>query len=273
MEQFWQKLTAFAFHRSQQFDKVEHAPRDVSDVTLPEPLQTFVAVVTGSAGNEPALYLTALTHRSVTHDASVPGTESNQRLEFLGDAVLDMVISEYLYRSFPNSAEGDLSSNRAKIVNRKSLAGFAQTMGLGNYLIIGESADCNKIRTSESALADAFESLTGAIYLDKGLDAVRAFVMKQVIEHVDFKTIVASEHNYKSRLIEYTQSHHIPSPVYTVIAQDGAEHEKIFTIEVSCAGCSCGRGSAPRKKDAEQLAAKEAVELLLHAEQNALPEP
>lgn len=184
-----------------------------------------------------------------------------------------MVISEYLYRSFPNSAEGDLSSNRAKIVNRKSLAGFAQTMGLGNYLIIGESADCNKIRTSESALADAFESLTGAIYLDKGLDAVRAFVMKQVIEHVDFKTIVASEHNYKSRLIEYTQSHHIPPPVYTVIAQDGAEHEKVFTIEVSCAGCSCGRGSAPRKKDAEQLAAKEAVEMLLHAEQSALPEP
>ncbi|MCF8383353.1 MAG: ribonuclease III [Chlorobium sp.] len=272
MEQFWQKLTSLAFHRTLSGDNGEQASVERPEALLPENLHAFLQQVTGGPGNNPEIYLTAFTHRSVTHDPLTSSTQSNQRLEFLGDAVLDLVISEYLYRAFPESAEGDLSSNRSKIVNRKSLAGFALGMGLGKYLIIGESADKNKIRCSESALADAFESLTGAIYLDKGLDAARSFVMKQVIGHVDFKSIVASEHNYKSRLIEYTQSHHIPPPAYTVIAQEGAEHEKIFTIEVACDGIVCGRGTAPRKKDAEQLAAREALVTLLQAGQHPSPE-
>ncbi len=273
MEQFWQKLTSLAFHRSLSGGNGEQASVRRPEVLLPENLDAFLQQVTGGPGDNPEIYLTAFTHRSVTHDPQTSATQSNQRLEFLGDAVLDLVISEYLYSAFPESAEGDLSSNRAKIVNRKSLAGFALGMGLGEHLIIGESAENCKIRCSESALADAFESLTGAIYLDKGLDAARSFVIRQVIGHVDFKNIVASEHNYKSRLIEYTQSHHIPPPLYTVIAQEGAEHEKIFTIEVACAGIVCGRGTAPRKKDAEQLAAREAIDTLQQAGEHPSQEP
>lgn len=274
MEPFWQKLTSFALIRNRPPKNGDLSSAETpGKISLPETIADFILRITGSPGINPGIYLTAFTHRSVTHDVSAASAESNQRLEFLGDAVLDLVISEYLYLTFPESAEGELSSNRAKIVNRKALAGFAQSMGLGEHLIIGESADQSKIRCSESALADAFESLTGAIYLDKGLDAARAFVIKQVIGHVDFQTLVTSEHNYKSRLIEYTQSHHVPPPLYTVVAEVGAEHEKIFTVEVVCAGYICGRGTAPRKKDAEQLAAREALDMLTRAEQETSQSP
>lgn len=272
MEQFWQKLTWFAFNRAQPSGNVEADSSRNRTNLLPEKLHSLLESIIDGPGDHPEIYLTAFTHRSVTHDPQTTATQSNQRLEFLGDAVLDLVISEYLYRLFPESSEGELSSNRAKIVNRKSLAGFAKSMGLAEQLVIGESADHAKIKTSESALADVFESLTGAIYLDKGLDAARTFIMKQVIGHVDFKMIVASEHNYKSRLIEYTQSHRLPPPVYSVIAAEGAEHEKIFTVEVSCAGRVYGKGTAQRKKDAEQYAAREAMEILAREEQEIHPE-
>ena len=210
------------------------------------------------------IYRTALTHRSVLHDhnSSDGKPDSNQRLEFLGDAVLDLLISEYLFKQFPASDEGHLSSNRSKIVNRKSLAGFALELQLGEHLIVGESADRQQIRTSESALADAFESLIGAIYLDQGLAGAERFIMTHVISKVDLKRIVEEEYNYKSRLIEFTQSRQLPPPLYTVIAEEGAEHEKSFTIEVSCREIVLGRGTAPRKKDAEQLAAREAMSKL-----------
>lgn len=265
MEPLWQKLTSLALSHS----RGKRPGTKKTGISLPASIEALIRNLTGDPGTDPGIYLTAFTHRSVTHDWQLPAAVSNQRLEFLGDTVLDLIISEYLYRAFPESDEGTLSSSRAKIVNRKALAAFAQSMGLGEHLIIGESADDDRIRSSESALADVFESLTGAIYLDKGLEAARSFVMKQVIEHDSFKTLVASEQNYKSRLIEYTQSHHIPPPFYTVVAETGAEHEKIFTVEVACADYICGKGSAPRKKDAEQLAAKEAIEILARAAEEA----
>jgi ribonuclease-3 len=261
VEQFWQKLTSFAFHRSE-----ESIPRKLEDnstlnaTALSLETIDYLNRLIGTPCNMP-LYQTALTHRSVVHDPATPYLiESNQRLEFLGDSVLGMLISEYLFRNFPASAEGELSSNRAKIVNSKSLAGFARSLQLGQHLILGESADHHKIRNSESALADAFESLIGAIYLDKGIQTAFDFVIKHIIEHVNFNTIVAAEHNYKSRLIEYTQSNHLPPPVYSVITETGAEHEKSFTVGVSCSDQLLGTGTAQRKKDAEQLAAKEAME-------------
>ncbi|ABL66483.1 ribonuclease III [Chlorobium phaeobacteroides] len=267
MEQFWQKLTLFAFKRSDTSGEscIKKIDQEDSVITITPETADFLETCAGSKGGNLFLYQTALTHRSVVHDYehATPAVQSNQRLEFLGDAVLGLLISDYLFRNFPDSREGELSSNRAKIVNRKSLAGFARSIGLGKHLIIGESADKNKIRSSESALADAFESLIGAIYLDKGLDAAFAFVMKQITEHADFRSIVAAEHNYKSQLIEYTQSHHLPPPVYKVIAEEGAEHEKTFTIEVSVDDRQMGQGTAPRKKDAEQLAAREAIDRIL----------
>ncbi|PWW82924.1 ribonuclease III [Prosthecochloris marina] len=262
MEKFWQKLGSFAFHRSQGDDKsctksnTENGSLTIQDTTI-----AWFKKLLGYPPSNSKVYVTALTHRSIVHDQAEPA-DSNQRLEFLGDAVLDLIISEHLYTCFPDSDEGKLSSNRAKIVNRKSLAGFARKISLSEHLLIGESADKSKICSSESTLADAFEALIGAIYLDMGLAETKNFIQRHVISHVDLKKLDAVEHNYKSRLIEYTQSRQLAPPVYAVVSEEGAEHEKLFTIEVSCDGKPLGRGTAGRKKDAEQSAAKEALATL-----------
>ncbi len=263
LDQLWQKLVAFGGsdsfeERSERTDCSYATSCDLSPETV-----EYVTHLLGEAGGTMMLYQTALTHRSfVQNPATSEPVESNQRLEFLGDSVLGLLISDYLFRNYPASAEGELSSTRAKIVNSRSLASFARTLALGNHIILGESPDHQNIRSSESALADAFESLIGAIYLDKGLQKAYDFVIRHIIEHVNFNSFVAAEHNYKSRLIEYTQSHHLPPPVYTVLAEAGAEHAKTFTVTVACNEQLLGTGSARRKKDAEQLAAREAMERL-----------
>ncbi|HWR00575.1 MAG TPA: ribonuclease III [Chlorobaculum sp.] len=266
MAHLWQKLTSLPFLRAEAADGAAIGIfGSKGSVQLLDPRTAgHLEHLTGRPCSRRMIYRTALTHRSVLHDHNSGDSkpDSNQRLEFLGDAVLDLLISEYLFKQFPTSDEGHLSSNRSKIVNRKSLAGFALELQLGEHLIVGESADKQQIRTSESALADAFESLIGAIYLDQGLAGAERFIMTHVISKVDLKRIVQEEYNYKSRLIEFTQSRQLPPPLYTVIAEEGAEHEKSFTIEVSCREIVLGRGTAPRKKDAEQLAAREAMSLL-----------
>lgn len=271
MEQFWQKLTALPFIpklvRGSSSDGTEPLLSQDVPLYLAPATADHLEQLTGFSCRSNPLYKTALTHRSLLHDQQRAGTgqdESNQRLEFLGDAVLDLLISEYLFKRYPASAEGHLSSNRSKIVNRKSLAGFAQALKLGEHLIIGDSADKTRIQASESALADTFEAMIGAIYLDKGITGAKEFIMRHVIGRVDLDRLVGEEFNYKSRLIEYTQSRQFPSPLYAVIASSGAEHEKTFTVEVSCMGIPLGKGTAPRKKDAEQIAAQEAMEFLEH---------
>jgi len=263
MDKLLRKLSSFAQHLAHGPDNGNGSPEGENDdaLYLPDASRCWLDSLTGDKIRTAGIYTTALTHRSVVNDH--PGTrESNQRLEFLGDAVLDLIISEHLYRTFPESDEGKLSSNRSKIVNRKSLAAFASGIALGEHLLVGESADEKKIRSSESALADAFESLIGAIYLDLGLSATREFIERHIVAHLDLQRLDAIEHNHKSRLIEYTQSHQLEPPVYTVIAEEGAEHEKTFTVEVSCAGTPLGKGTAGRKKDAEQLAARTALSVL-----------
>jgi ribonuclease III len=263
MERLWQKFPFLHFSRTKSGTPEETFDNShpLAAAGLSPDTITFIRKFCPEKDATIGLYLIALTHRSVVHDpATQELIESNQRLEFLGDSVLGLLISEYLFRQFPECAEGELSSNRSKIVNRKSLAGFARSIRLGDYLLIGESADRQKIRSSESALADAFESFIGAVYIDKGIDGAKDFIMKHVVQHIAFNTIVSSEHNYKSRLIEYTQSHHLPNPLYSVLREDGAEHEKTFTVAVHCSDSLLGTGTAARKKDAEQLAAKEAME-------------
>ncbi len=260
MEKFWHKLSSFTLHRNRGEAVVypENTKKPASSLSPETAIWLKEILCFLPSSTEP--YTTALTHRSMINDHDMT-VVSNQRLEFLGDAVLDLVISEELYTSFPDSDEGKLSSNRAKIVNRKSLAGFARSISLGNHLLIGESADENRIRLSESSLADAFEALIGAIYIDRDLEEAKKFIRRHVVTHIDLKKIDDIEHNYKSRLIEFTQSQNMDPPLYNVVSEEGAEHEKRFTVEVSCDGKICGNGTAGRKKDAEQIAAKEALGL------------
>jgi ribonuclease-3 len=265
MAHLWQKLTSLSFLRPDDAGQEEKAHTESSGagpILAPDTAE-YLERLTGQPCNH-MIYRTALTHRSLQHDPHLAGQmpESNQRLEFLGDAVLDLLISEYLFKQFPSSDEGHLSNNRAKIVNRKSLAGFALHLGLGEHLIIGDSGDKQRIRTSESALADVFESLIGAIYLGQGHEGARRFIMTHIVAMIDLNRIVDEEYNHKSRLIEFTQSRQLPPPLYVVIAEKGAEHEKTFTIQVSCQNIALGQGTAPRKKDAEQIAAREAMQML-----------
>jgi len=270
LEKLWERLVAFGgFGEAEDIENRNYRTNttdgagQTTGCELSEESIEYLRGILGEEAGSMMLYQTALTHRSFVHrPATAEPVESNQRLEFLGDSVLGLLISDYLFRLFPESAEGELSSTRAKIVNSRSLAAFARTIALGNHIRLGETTDHQNIRSSESALADAFESLIGAIYLDKGLQKAYDFVIRHIIEHVNFNTIVAAEHNYKSRLIEYTQSHHLPAPVYTVLAEAGAEHAKSFTVTVTCNEALLGTGTARRKKDAEQLAAREAMEIL-----------
>ena len=264
MANLWQKLMSLPFLRTEASGEPYGGSLDANSPSLDPATLSYLERLTGCPCKRRLIYRIALTHRSVLHDhqGQKECPESNQRLEFLGDAVLDLLISEHLFKLFPESDEGYLSSNRAKIVNRKALAAFARELKLGEHLIIGESANRQNIRTSDSALADVFEALVGAIYLDQGLDGAKRFIINHVITMVDVNRIVEVEFNYKSRLIEFTQRCQLPQPLYTVVTEDGAEHEKTFTIEVSCNGIPFGKGTAPRKKDAEQLAAREAMKRL-----------
>ncbi len=269
MEHFWHKFGRIAFNRSA---SVPHTSTTSSEActgndSLCTAIRTYIERLLQQPCASVGIYKTAFTHRSVVHDqhqGSSPALfESNQRLEFLGDAVLDLIISEYLYKLFPESDEGALSNTRSKIVNRKSLADFASAIDLGNQLIIGESGDEEKIRNSEATMADALEALIGAIYLDKGLPAVQRFIDEHVMRLVDVRKLATIEHNHKSRLIEYAQAHQLPHPQYRVIREEGAEHQKTFTVQVSCDDRPLGTGTACRKKDAEQSAARQALSVLL----------
>ncbi|RTY34465.1 ribonuclease III [Chlorobium phaeovibrioides] len=252
MEQLWQKISALPIFSTE-------LKTGSALTATPESIE-FVSRLLGRKPGDMRFYTTALTHRSAVHDPSTPlNTHSNQRLEFLGDAILGLVITDYLFRELPDSPEGELSNTRAKIVNRKSLAGFARSIKIGDHLILGESADHAKIRVSESTLADALEAFIGAIWLDRGISAATSFINEHVIEHRRFNTLITAENNHKSRLIEHTQALHLPPPRYSVISEEGAEHEKRFTVEVSCNGKVLGKGTAARKKDAEQHAAAEAM--------------
>ncbi len=205
MEQLWQKISALPIFSAE-------LKTGSALTATPESIE-FVSRLLGRKLGDMRFYTTALTHRSAVHDPSTPlNTHSNQRLEFLGDAILGLVITDYLFRELPDSPEGELSNTRAKIVNRKSLAGFARSIKIGDHLILGESADHAKIRVSESTLADALEAFIGAIWLDRGISAATSFINEHVIEHRRFNTLITAENNHKSRLIEHTQALHLPPP-------------------------------------------------------------
>lgn len=195
----------------------------------------------------------ALTHRSVGTDVA-----NNETLEFLGDAVLDLAISDLLMRSFPAAREGALSKHRAGLVNTAMLAGKARRVGLAQAIRLGKGEEKSAGREKDSILGAAYEALLGAIYLDGGYDAAR-----RVVE-ADFAADVAGapspgEDDYKTRLQELTQRRWRLSPIYQLIEEHGPDHDKRFVTALTIDGRAYGRGSGTSKKAAEQAAAMEAL--------------
>ena len=198
----------------------------------------------------------ALRHRSAS-----PGAPNNEKLGFLGDAVLALAMSDLLMTAFPQAREGDLSKIRASLVNAEVLARRARQLDAGRWLLLGKGEEKSGGREKGSILAAAYEALLGAIYLDAGYEAARGVVAAHfaadATEHA-----TAGLRDYKTELQEMTQRLFRESPAYTLVEESGPDHEKRFVSEIAVAGRTCGRGVGRSKKTAEQAAAMEALEAL-----------
>ncbi|HEX9934384.1 MAG TPA: ribonuclease III [bacterium] len=199
----------------------------------------------------------ALTHRSCFRKPEEHGC-SNERLELLGDAVLGLVVTDILYRRFPQKSEGDLTRLKSLVVSRDVLARAADRLGLGECILLGNGEERSGGRHRRSILADAFEALLGAMYLDGGFEPARGFIQAYLIRDAERFYAGGSGGNYKSLLLEHVQGKGLGSPRYRVIDERGPDHRKEFTVEVLVKGAVLGTGKGPSKKRAEQLAAKEA---------------
>lgn len=206
-----------------------------------------------------AYFLQALTHRSYLQFVHDPGMLSNERLEFLGDAVLDLVIGEYLYREFQNLPEGELTKLRSRLVSGTALARHANDIGLNQFMLLSTSAFNALQRGSVTLLADAYEALIAAIYLDGGMDAARNFIYRHIITHTRRDELMLSDTNYKSMLLEFSQAQKLGVPRYITTNEEGPNHARIFSVEVQVGGVVYGAGKGKSKKEAEQMAAKEAL--------------
>lgn len=210
--------------------------------------------------DDPFLYIRALRHRSILADESYSPSDSYERLEFLGDAVLDLIVTEIIFQKFPGENEGFLTKLRAKLVRGDALARYAQDLKLSDLLVIGERARGQGIEFSKSVLSDVFESLVGAIYLDQGYRATFDFVGRVIKINVDFERVINTLDNHKSMLLEYAQANKLSIPEYEVVSEKGPGHDKTFEIKVLVDNKEMGRGKGKSKKEAEQIAAKKALE-------------
>jgi ribonuclease-3 len=209
-----------------------------------------------------AVYLRALRHRSKLGDTRLERTDSYERLEFLGDAVLDLVTTELLFEQFPKEDEGALTRYRAMLVRGDALSKYARELKLSDIVEVGKRARNQNVQHSENVLADVFEALIGALYKDKGYEAARNFAQKVIRDRVDFSELKDAQDNWKSVLLEWSQSRRMSQPDYKIISEEGPDHEKTFEIEVFMNGVSYGKGIGKSKKRAEQLAAKDALQRL-----------
>lgn len=202
----------------------------------------------------------ALKHRSIIFETGESREVANERLEFLGDAVLDLIVGEQLYDLFPSSREGHLTRLKSLAVSGRQLAIKGRKMGLGGYLQLSAGEERSGGRNRRSILEDALEAVVGAIYLDGGLERARAFVRDFITDDLASHLVHDKEKNFKSVLLEYVQGNSLGHPQYRVLSEEGPDHAKTFHIEVLVGEEVVGFGVGRSKKQAEQQAAKVAVD-------------
>ena len=210
--------------------------------------------------SDPELLERALTHKSYANENKVP--YHNERMEFLGDSVLNLIVSEYLMKTCPDSAEGALSRLRASVVSEPALAGVAREIGLGNHLLLGKGEEQTGGRNKDSLLSDCLEALIASIYLDRGMDATEDFVIRFFDGLIKKACTTRVSLDYKTELQELCQERLKQLPEYRVASETGPDHQKQFEVEVWLKGQLSGHGAGKSKKEAEQKAAKEALERL-----------
>lgn len=206
---------------------------------------------------DPALFDHALTHRSWVNEHKGERT-NNERLEFLGDAILEFVVSREIFTQFPDKEEGYLTALRANLVNTVALSEFAKKIDLGSIIYLSHGEEESGGRTNTSILADTVEAIIGSVFLDRGLDAAEEFIKDNLLTDLEEK-IAQPLKDFKSRLQEFVQSKGLASPKYKVVAESGPDHNKSFMIEVMVADEPWGRGEGKSKSTAEQSAARQAL--------------
>jgi ribonuclease-3 len=214
-------------------------------------------------------YIQALIHRSFLEEKSdnnsvaselpLSNQVSNERLEFLGDSVLNLVIAEFLFKNYPAEEEGFLTKARAKMVNRNTLNIIADNIDLDEFVLLSSNVPKTVFSNSKNILSDAFEALIGAMYLDSGLDACRNFIKRSVFDPILKEGDHLVDENYKSQLLEYAQANRLNIPSYHIISEIGPHHDRTFTVEVSIGSEKLGTGTGKSKKSAEQNAAQSAL--------------
>jgi ribonuclease-3 len=210
---------------------------------------------------DPNLLRLALTHPSVAHELGTP-METNQRLEFLGDAVLQLALTRELYEKFPGFDEGPLTKARAKLVNRRTLAEHGRALTLGKFLILSRGEEMHGGRERTSSLADAYESLVGAVFLDGGFDVARDFILREFHEAFGGLAVIPILENPKGELQELLQAVSPDAPEYRVVSATGPDHDRIFECTVHHNGVELARGAGKSKKAAESEAALAALKQL-----------
>ncbi|MDI9635713.1 ribonuclease III [Kamptonema cortianum] len=215
------------------------------------------------------LFRLAMTHRSATEN---PVEDSYERLEFYGDAVLSLVVAQYLYEHHPDWDQGIMSKARSSVVQEAPLAERAKNLNLDEHLILGAGEEATGGRTRPSVLCDIFESVIGAIYIESGLEAARWFVLEQLDPYLRrVSTGEINPHDYKSRLQEVAQSLWRKTPIYKVVDECGNAHDRRFTVRVIFDNEAMGEGHGRSKKEAEQAAARDALELIELAQRSKRP--
>lgn len=229
-------------------------------VSLPTPLDVLERAI-GYKIRNPELFVQALVHRSYLQQMRQIG-QSNERLEFLGDSILNLVVGEYLYHNFPSADEGELTKARSRLVNRKALVAYSQQIGLARFILMGQSAQQSTTMSkgSETIVADTFEALIAAIYLDGGFEEAKRFIERELMDALRNRAVITYDENYKSMLLEYAQAEGFSAPRYAIVKEEGPDHDRTFIVEVTIGGKRRGIGIGKNKKEAEQAAARKALE-------------
>ncbi|HEY3380868.1 MAG TPA: ribonuclease III [Vicinamibacterales bacterium] len=212
---------------------------------------------------EPVVLERALTHRSRANEDATGSTVDNESLEFLGDAVLGFVVADLLFREFPQFDEGQKSKIKASLVSTATLGSLARRLGLGEFLALGKGEEKTGGRKKQALLADGYEAVIAALYLDGGIEAARAFIVREFEDDIeDVRSPEFWGRDYKSVLQEQVQARELPLPEYSVASESGPDHRKVFHIEVRVEGDVLGTARGASKKAAEQEAARRAIEKL-----------
>ena len=235
--------------------QLSHQPVDTVDIPA-------VETVLGYRFTDRLLLVQSLKHRSYSQEVDGDVELSNERLEFLGDSVLNLIISHHLFVTNPALQEGELTKQKSTLVSKSAAFIAGRAIGIDRFLLLSGAEEESGGRNRDSIIADTYEAIVGAIFLDGGLQAARNFISRSILIN-EGQVLEEVQTNYKSLILELSQAHKLGHPVYKTVSEEGPDHEKIFTVEVLIRGETYGTGVGKSKKSAQQMAAHEGLNYLL----------